>query len=46
MAYLQSLFLIRLQGKCENSSSVGEASMTCDNMTRHLENDDKYLRVA
>ena len=29
---------------CDNSSSANEASMTCDNMTVHLENDEKYLR--
>ena len=43
-AYLQILFLICLQGMCDNSSSANEASMTCDNMTVHLENDEKYLR--
>ena len=30
---------------CDNSSSANEASMTCDNMTGCLENDEKYLRV-
>ena len=45
-AYLQILFLICLQGTCGNSSSANQVSMTCDNMTRHLENDQKYLRVA
>ena len=45
-AYLQILFLICLQGTCNNSSSANEASMTCDNMKSHLENDDKYLRVT
>ena len=45
-AYLQILFLICLQGMCGNSSSANQVSMTCDNMTRHLENDQKYPRVA
>ena len=40
------LFLICLQGTGDNSSSANEANMTCDNMTRHLEIDEEYLRVT
>ena len=46
VANLQILFLICLQGTCDNSSSANEANMTCDNMASHLENDEEYLRVT
>ena len=44
MAYLQILFLICLQRRCDNSSSANEASMTYDNMTKHPY--EKYLTIA
>ena len=35
-----------LQGTCDNSSYENKASMMYDSMTRHLENEEEYLRVT
>lgn len=45
ITYLQILFLICLQEACDNSSCADEGHLTND-ITKHLENEEEYLRVT